>query len=142
MKLGISLNFDEFNDKVEVAGISDESLTGERNRRLSEIPAECSHVLQPGDIIEAVNLQTDIEEIQRELQTALNIHMKVARMKDFGAPAPQITVEPQWASAPRQVIGERQAAPALQLRGPDWKVFPAMEGYNGQESQGEYLPLK
>ena len=38
VKLGISLNFDESNNKVEVAGISDESLAGEKNRRLSEIP--------------------------------------------------------------------------------------------------------
>ena len=46
VKFGISLNFDEFNNKVEVADISDESLAGEKNRRLSEIPAACSHVLQ------------------------------------------------------------------------------------------------
>ena len=70
VKFGISLNFDESNNKVEVAGISDESLAGEKNRRLSEIPGAYSYALQPGDIIEAVNLQTEIEEIQRELQTA------------------------------------------------------------------------
>ena len=94
MKFGISLNFDESNNKVEVAGISDESLTGER---LSEIPGAYSYALQPGDIIEAVNLQTEIEEIQRELQAALSIHMKVARMKDFVVPDPQIAMESQWA---------------------------------------------
>ena len=44
VKFGISLNFDEFNNKVEVAGISHESLAGEKNRRLSEIPAACSYV--------------------------------------------------------------------------------------------------
>ena len=125
-----------------MAGISDESLAGEKNRRLSEIPAACSHVLKPGDIIEAVNLQTDIEEIPRELQTALNIHMKVVRMKDFGVPNPQIAMEPQWVSAPGQFTDERQAAHALQFRGPEWKVFQVMEGCNGRESQGEYLPLK
>ena len=97
VKFGISLNFDEFNNEVEVAGISDESLAGEKNRRLSEIPGAYSYVLQPGDIIEAVNLQTNIEEIQRELQTALSIHMKVARMKDFVVPDPQIAMESQWA---------------------------------------------
>ena len=62
--------------------------------------------LQPGDITEAVNLQTDIEEIQRELQTALSIHLKVARMKDFGVHDPQIAMESQWVSAPRQFTGE------------------------------------
>ena len=76
VKFGISLNFDEFNNKVEVAGISDESLAGEKNRRLGEIPGAYSYALQPGDIIEAVNSQTEIEEIQRELQTALSIHMR------------------------------------------------------------------
>ena len=83
VKFGISLNFDESNNKVEVASVADRSLAGEKNRRLSEIPAACSYILLPGDIIEAVNTQTEIEEIQRELQTALSIHMKVARMKEF-----------------------------------------------------------
>ena len=53
----------------------------------------CSYVLQPGDTIEAVNLQKNIEEIQRELQTALSIHMGVAKTKDFIAPDPQIAME-------------------------------------------------
>ena len=84
VKFGISLNFDEFNNKVEVASVADRSLAGEKNRRLSEIPAACSHILIPGDIIEAVNTQTEIEQIQRELQTALSINMRVARMKEHG----------------------------------------------------------
>ena len=33
--------------------------------------------------------------------------------------APQSAIEPQWVSAPRQFTGERQAAHALQLCGPD-----------------------
>ena len=114
MKFGISMNFDESNNKVEVAGISDESVGGEKNRRLSEIPAACSYALQPGDIIEAVNLQTDIEEIQRELQTALSIQMKVARMKNFSVPDTQTAKDSQW-------------------------NFQPMKRYDGQESQGEYL---
>ena len=77
------LNFDESNDKVEVAGIVDESLAGEKNRRLSAFLSTCSHTLKPGDIIEAVNLQTDIEEIQRELRTALSVELRVARTKDL-----------------------------------------------------------
>ena len=32
VKLGISLNFDESNGKIEVAGIADKSLAGEKNR--------------------------------------------------------------------------------------------------------------
>ena len=97
VKFGISLNFDESNNKVEVAGIYDKSLAGEKNRRLSEIPGAYSYALQPGDIIEAVNLQTEIEEIQRELQTALSIHMEVARTKDCSVSDTQIAVESPWA---------------------------------------------
>ena len=79
MKFGISLNFDEFNDKVEVAGIVDKRLAGEKNRCLSTFPSTRSHALKPGDIIEAVNLQTDTEEIQRELRTALSVELRVSR---------------------------------------------------------------
>ena len=85
-KLGISLNFDEFNDKVEVAGIVDESLAGEKNRRLNAFPSTRNCTLKIGDIVEAVNLQTDIEEIQRELRTALRIQLKVTRLRDRDEP--------------------------------------------------------
>ena len=79
MKFGISLNFDEFNNKVEVAGIVDNSLAGEKNRCVSTFPSTRSYALKSGDIIEAVNLQTDIEEIQRELRTALSVELRVSQ---------------------------------------------------------------
>ena len=81
MKFGISLNFDEFNDKVEVAGIVDKSLAGEKNRRLSTFPSTCSQALRIGDFIEVVNLQTDIGE----LRTALSVELRVTRSGDFDA---------------------------------------------------------
>ena len=85
-RFGISLNFDEANDKVEVASIANESLAGEKNRRLSTFPSTRGCALRTGDDIEAVNLQTDIEEIQRELRTALRIQLKVTRPRYCEAP--------------------------------------------------------
>ena len=101
VKFGISLNFDESNDKVEVAGIADESLAGEKNRRLSTFPSTRGCTLKTGDIIEAVNMETDIEEIQRELRTALRVQLSVARTKNFNVPEPPNAMEPQWIRAPR-----------------------------------------
>ena len=97
VKFGISLNFDESNNMVEVACIYDKSLAGGKNRRLGEIPGAYSYALQPGDIIEAVNSQSKIEEIQRELQTALRIHMKMARTKDSSVYDTKIAAESPWA---------------------------------------------
>ena len=79
MKFGISLNFDEFNNRVEVADIADKSLAGEKNRCLSTFPSMRSYALKSGDIIEAVNMLTDIEELQRELRTALSVELRVSR---------------------------------------------------------------
>ena len=65
--------------EVEVAGIADKSLAGEENHRLSTFPSTRSPALKSGDIIETVNLQSDIEEIQRELRTALSVELGVSR---------------------------------------------------------------
>ena len=96
IKFGISLNFDESNDLVEVADIYGESLAEEKNRRLSEIPGAYSYALQPGDIIEAVNSKTEIEEMQRELRTALSINIEVSRTRDYNAYDTRITTGPMW----------------------------------------------
>ena len=79
MNFGISLNFDEFNKRVEMAGIVDKSLAEDKNRCLSTFPSTRSYALKSADIIEAVNLQTDVEEIQRELRTALIVELRVSR---------------------------------------------------------------
>ena len=80
------MNFDEANDKVEVASIANESLAGEKKHRLSTFPSTRGCALRTGNVIEAVNLQTDIEEIQRELRTAPRIQMRVTRPKCCEAP--------------------------------------------------------
>ena len=85
-RFGISLNFDEANDKVEVASIENESLAGEENHRLSTFSSTRGCALRTGNIIEAVNLQTDIEETQRELRSAPRIQMRVTRPKYCEAP--------------------------------------------------------
>ena len=46
VKFGISLNYNEFNNKVEVAGITDKSLAGEKNRCLNTFPSTSSFVLK------------------------------------------------------------------------------------------------
>ena len=92
--LGASLNFDEFNDLVEVTDIYGESLAGERNRQMSELPGGCSNALQSGDINETVNSQTEIEEIQEELRTALSVNSEVARTRNSNAYNMKITAEP------------------------------------------------
>ena len=79
VKFGISLNFDEFNNGMEVTDIVDKSLAEEKNRCLNTFPSTRSHALKFDDIIEAVNLQTDIEETQRELRTALSVKSRVSR---------------------------------------------------------------
>ena len=79
VKFGISLNFDERNNKVEVASVADRSLAGEKNRCLNIYPSTHSYALKTGDVIEAVNMLTDIEELQRELRTALSVELKVSR---------------------------------------------------------------
>ena len=84
---------DEANDSVEVAEIYGESLAEERNRRLSEIPGAHSYTLQPGDIIEAVNSQTEIEEIHRELRTALSLNIEVSRTRDISTYNSRTTTE-------------------------------------------------
>ena len=85
MKFGISLNFDEYNNRVEVADIVDKSLAGEKNRCLSTFPLTRSYALKSGDIIEAVNTLTDIEELQKELRTALSVELRVSRSGNHDA---------------------------------------------------------
>uniref|UniRef100_A0A7S1F1M7 PDZ domain-containing protein n=1 Tax=Noctiluca scintillans TaxID=2966 RepID=A0A7S1F1M7_NOCSC len=146
-KLGISINFDEQNNLIQVASISESSLAGEKNRSIQAMPEVCSQDLRPGDIIEVVNQRTDLEEIQRELRSALNIHMKVVRKSGLSVataesnrPAVQTAAkEPNPVSVPRQFNVAREAPP--RARGPDWKVFQVFEGYDGLEPQGGYLSL-
>ena len=84
-KFGLSWNFGEFNDLVEVTNIYGESFAEEKNRRLSETRGAYGYGLQPGDIIEAVNSKSEIEEMQRELRTALRFNVKVSRTRDCSA---------------------------------------------------------
>ena len=81
-KFGISLNSDEFHNRVEVANIAYKSLAEEKNHRLSMFPSTNSYALKSGDvIIEAVNTLTDIEELQKELRTALKVELRVSRSR-------------------------------------------------------------
>ena len=84
MKFSISLNFDDFNNRVEVADIVDKSLDEEKDCYLNTFPSTCSYALKSGDIIEAANLQTDSEEIQRELRTALSVELRASRSGNHG----------------------------------------------------------
>ena len=84
-KFGISLNFDEFHNRVEVANIAYKSLAEEKNHRLSMPPSTNSFDLKSGDVIEAVNTLTDIEELQKELRTALSVELRVSRSRCQGA---------------------------------------------------------
>ena len=78
-KFGISLNFDESHNRVEVASIAYKSLAEEKNHYLNTFPSKHSYALKSGDVIEAVNMLTDIEELQKELRTALSIELRVSR---------------------------------------------------------------
>ena len=73
------LNNDERNDKVEIPSIEDKILTEEENCCLHTYPLTQSYALKTGDISETVNMLTDIEELQRELRTALSVESKVSR---------------------------------------------------------------
>ena len=80
-KFGISLNFDEFHNMVEVANIAFKSLAEEKNHCLSTFPSTHSYALKSGDVIEAVNTLTDIEELQKELRTGLSVELRVSRSR-------------------------------------------------------------
>ena len=85
-RLGISLNIDEADDKMEVASIENESLDSEKSHRLSTFPSTRGCDLKTEDVTEAVNLRTVIEEIQRELRTAPRVQVWVTRPKYCEAP--------------------------------------------------------
>ena len=85
-RLGISLNIDEADDKMEVASIANESLDSKKSRRLSTFPSTRCCDLKTEDITEAVNIRTVIEEIQRELRTAPRVQVRVTRPKYCEAP--------------------------------------------------------
>ena len=77
----ISLNFDEFHNRLEVANITYESLSEEENNCLSMFPLTYGYVLKFDDITEAVNMLTDIEEPQRKLRTAHSVELGVPRAR-------------------------------------------------------------
>ena len=78
-KFGISLNFDESRNKIEVASVAELSLAAEQNHNLNMHPQTSAYSLQTGDIVEAVSWQKSIDAIQKELQTALSVKLYVRR---------------------------------------------------------------
>ena len=78
-KFGISLNFDERNNEVEIASIAQRSIAAAKNHLLDTYPSTFYFALQSGDIVEAVNQKTHIDEIQKELRTALSVELRVHR---------------------------------------------------------------
>ena len=74
-KFNAYLNFDQCNDKVEVLSVADKSLTEEKNRRLYIYSLTQSYALK-------TRMLTDIEELQRELRTALSVESKVSRLRN------------------------------------------------------------
>ena len=78
-KFGISLNFDERNNEVEIASIAQRSIATAKNHLLDTYPSTYNFTLQSGDIVEAVNQKTHIDEIQKELRTALSVELRVHR---------------------------------------------------------------
>ena len=80
-KFGISLNFDERINQEEVASIAEKSIAAEKNHSLEMYPSTHNFTLQTDDIIEAVNQKVDIDEMQKELQTALSVELQVRRTK-------------------------------------------------------------
>ena len=94
----ISLKFDEFNNGVEVYDIVDRSLVEEKNLDPNTFPLTCSYALELSDISEAVNVRKNIDEIQRELRTALSVKLRVSRSGNIeacSAPAERETEEPR-----------------------------------------------
>ena len=78
-KFGISLKFDERIHKVEIASIAEKSIAAAKNHRLEMYPSTHNFTLQTDDIIEAVNQKVDIDEMQKELRTALSVELRVRR---------------------------------------------------------------
>ena len=76
--LGVSIDFDDKNNLVRVVDVFEDSLAGEKNRRIRAILELCVKDLRPGDI-EIVNELTDHVEIQQDFRSAVNIHMKILR---------------------------------------------------------------
>ena len=98
VKSDTSLKFDEFNNEVEMYDIVDRSMAEEKNLGPNTFPLTRSYALKLGDIIEAVNMQRNIDEIQRELRTALSVKLRVSRSGNLdtcGAPAERETEEPR-----------------------------------------------
>ena len=77
--LGVSIDFDDKNNLVQMVDVFEDSLAGERNPRIRAIRKLCDQDLRPGGIIEIVNETANHVEIQRELRTSLNIHLKIVR---------------------------------------------------------------
>ena len=71
------IDFDDKNNLVQMVDVFEDSLAGERNPRIWAIPELCD--LRPGGIIEIVHETTNHVEIQRDLRTSLNIHLKIVR---------------------------------------------------------------
>ena len=80
-RLGISLNVDEVDDKMEVVSIENGSLDSKKSRRLSTFPSTRGYGPKTEDITEAVNRRTAVEEIQRELRTAPRVQVRITRKK-------------------------------------------------------------
>ena len=74
----ISLKFNEFNNGVEVYDIVDRSLAEEKNLDMNT----CSYAPKLGDIVETVNMRKNIDEIQKELRTALSGKSRVSRSRN------------------------------------------------------------
>ena len=81
----ISLKFDEFNNGVEMYDIVDGSLVEEKNLDPNTFPLTRSYALKVGDISEAINMRKNIDEIQRELRTALSVKSRVSRSGNLEA---------------------------------------------------------
>ena len=94
----ISLKFDEFNNGMEMYDIMDRNLVEEKNLGPNTFPLTRSYAMKLGDIIEAVNMRKNIDEIQRELRTALSVELRVSRSGNLEAcsvPAERETEEPR-----------------------------------------------
>ena len=77
--LSTSLDTDKADDVMEVKCIENESLINVKSRRESTFPSTRGCVMKNTDVTVDVNLRKFIEEIQRELRTALRIQVKVAQ---------------------------------------------------------------
>ena len=64
----ISLKFDEFNNEMEMYDIVDRSLVEEKNLGPNTFPLTRSYDMKLSDIIEAVNMQKNSDEIQQECE--------------------------------------------------------------------------